>query len=213
MDEHIIVCAYGRVGRTVARELEAEGHPFVVVEKREDLRARMESDGVEHLIGDPTSEQVLRSCGIDTARALVTCVDSDADNVYITLMARSLKPDLFIVARASELKTRARLMHAGADRVVSPYVSSGAHMAMLALRPGIVDYLELVEHEERTLRLEEIQIEPGSPLDGETLEQVTGGAAALVLRRASGEVVAAPARTERARGGDLIVVLGDEGRP
>lgn len=206
--DHYIVCAYGRVGRTVARELEAEGHPFIVIERRQDLEHQMISDGVRYLVGDPTSEVLLRSAGIARARALITCVDSDADNVYITLTARALNADLFIVARASDPKTRHRLTHAGADRIVSPYVSSGTHMAMLALRPRIVDYLEIVGHDERTLRFEELEVERGSPLEGATVADVTGGLRPLVIRRADGSVLAQPAGGERVRGGDLIVLLG-----
>ena len=208
LKDHYIVCAYGRVGRTVVRELEAEGHPILVIERRQDLEAQMTSDGVRHLIGDPTSELMLRSAGVGRARALITCVDSDADNVYITLTARSLNPELFIVARASDPKTRDRLIHAGADRIVSPYVSSGTHMAILALRPRIVDYLEIVGRDDRMLRFEELEIERGSPLEGSTVGEATGGVTPLVIRRADGTILDQPTTEERVRGGDLIVLLG-----
>jgi len=208
MKGHFIIAAYGRVGRTAARELEAEGVPFVVVDRLEELEPIMQSDGVPYLLGDPTSESVLQQAGIERARALISAVDSDADNVYITLTARSMNPDLFIVARASEPKSPERLYRAGANRVISPYVSSGRHMAMLALRPRVVDYLEISGRDEKPLRLEEFLVEEDSPLVGHSVDEVGGDAVPLVVRRASGEVVTNPNGSEDVRAGDLIVLLG-----
>lgn len=205
MTNHFVICAYGRVGRAVARELEAEGVGFVVVDRLEDLEPEMRAAGVTYVLGDPTSEAVLRRTGIEHARGLVSAVDSDADNVYITLTARSLNPGLFIVARAGEAAAADRLYRAGADRVVSPYVSSGRHMALLALRPRVVDYLEIAG---RSLRLEELVVERGSALDGARLGLACGRATPLVVRRASGEIVASPDAEMTLAEGDLIVLLG-----
>ena len=206
--DHFIIAAYGRVGRAAARELEAEGVPFVVLDRLDDLEAQMRSDGVLYKVGDPTSERTLQEAGIARARGLISAVDSDADNVYITLTARSLNPDLFIVARASEPKSPERLYRAGADRVISPYVSSGRHMAMLALRPRVVDYLEIAGRDAEPLRLEELLVEDGSPLIGASIADVGGDALPLVVRRADGELIANPAPHEVVREGDLIVLLG-----
>lgn len=206
--DHFIICAYGRVGRTAARELEAEGVAFVVIDRLEELESQMQSDGVLYMIGDPTAEGILQLAGIERARALITAVDSDADNVYITLTARSLNPEVFIVARASEPKSPERLYRAGADRVISPYVSSGRHMAMLALRPRVVDYLEITGRDETPLRLEELLVEEGSPLIGKTVADVGGDAHPVVLRRADGKVLPNPVGSEEVRAGDLIVLLG-----
>lgn len=203
--DHFIICAYGRVGRAIARELEAEGCSFVVVDRLEDLEPQMRADGVIHTLGDPTNERVLRSVGIERARGLISAVDSDADNVYIVLTARSLNPDVFIVARASESAAADRLYRAGADRVVSPYVSSGRHMAMLASKPRVVDYLELAG---QSLRLEEVQVDRGSPMIGQTVAEAAGHATPLVVRRAGGEVEAHPDETLVLGEGDLIVMLG-----
>lgn len=212
LEDHFIVCAYGRVGRAVAREFEAEGVPFVVIDRLEALEDRMRYDGVTYLVADPTNENVLKEAGIERARGLVSAVDSDADNVYITLTARSIKPDLFVVARASESAAADRLYRAGANRVISPYVSSGRHMAMLAIRPRVVDVLEITGRtEEENLRLEEVQIEEGSPLAGETIEQIAGDAVALVVRRADGSVVRSPQADLRVAEGDLLVLLGGPG--
>lgn len=207
--DHYIVCAYGRVGRTVARELEAAGVPFVVIDRLEELEARMQSDGVLHILADPTSEVVLREAGIERARGLVSCVDSDADNVYIVLTARTIRPDMFIVARASESAAADRLYRAGANRVISPYVSSGRHMALLALHPRVVDYLEISSGDQRTLRLEELQVDETSPLAERTVDEACGPATPLVIRRADGTMVVSPARTEVLHAGDLLVLLGE----
>jgi voltage-gated potassium channel len=209
MSDHTIVCAYGRVGRAVAREYEAEAAPFVAIDIDEDLAAQMEQDGVTFLIGDPSREGVLRAAGVDRARGLVCAVDSDATNVYITLLARSLNPNLFIVARSSEPGSAERLYRAGADRVVSPYVTSGRHMAQQALRPRVLDYLEVTTRDERPLRLEELQVTEGSPLVGRGLQEACGSATPLAIRRADGAVIPNPDAALHLQAGDLLILLGE----
>lgn len=207
--DHYIVCAYGRVGRTVARELEAEGARFAVVDRKEELEEQMRLDGVTYLIGDPTSEAVLHRAGIERARGLICAVDSDADNVYIALTGRSLNPGIVIVARASAGETPDRLYRAGANRVISPYVASGRHMALLALRPRVVDYLDFAGRGEEPLRLEELLIEESSPLVGKTLREACAAATPLLVRRAGGEAIPNPDPGETLGAGDLVVLLGE----
>ena len=204
LNNHFIICAYGRVGRAVAREFEAEGLPFVVVDRLDELESQMVADGVVYLVGDPTSEKVLRAVGIERARGLISAVDSDADNVYITLTSRSLNPDVFLVARASETAAADRLYRAGANRVISPYVSSGRHMALLASRPRLVDYLEIVGE---SLRLEEVVVPPNSTMIGQSVVIAAGGAPALIVRRAGGDIVANPPTDLIVLEGDMIVTL------
>ncbi len=127
LKDHFIICAYGRVGRTVAREFESEGVAFVVIDANEELEEDMVNDGVVYLIGDPTSEPLLQAAGIERARGLVCAMDSDAANVYVTLSARSQNRDMIIVARAAQSSTDERLYTAGADRIISPYVETGRH--------------------------------------------------------------------------------------
>lgn len=206
---HYILCAYGRVGRTVAREYEAEAVPFVVIDSKEELEEQMQADGVLHIIGDPSSEAVLRRAGVEGARGLVCAVDSDATNVYIALTARSLNPDIFIVARASEPTSADRLFRAGVDRVVSPYVTSGRHMALVSLRPRVVDFFEVVGLGGREARLDELAVEEGSPMVGHTLAHVCGQTTPLLLRRATGEVIPNPQGDERLAPGDLIFLFGE----
>jgi voltage-gated potassium channel len=207
--DHFILCAYGRVGRAAARELEAEGMPFVVIDRKEELEELLRSDGMLYLIGDPTHESVLLHAGIERAKALLCAVDSDADSVYITLTARSLNAKLFIVARAGEPDSPGRLMRAGADRVISPYVTSGRHMVALGLRPRVLDYVEIATSRDPRARLEEVMIDAGSPLEGRTVAEAAGGALPLLLRRSEGGTVPNPQATDRVNAGDLLVLFGE----
>jgi len=210
LKDHFIICAYGRVGRTVAREFESEGVAFVVIDADEELEEDMVNDGVVYLIGDPTSEPLLQAAGIERARGLVCAMDSDAANVYVTLSARSQNHDMIIVARAAQSSTDERLYTAGADRVISPYVETGRHMALQALRPGVVDYLEVGSAAQAKLRVEELAIDSDSELAGRALGDVIGRTTALAVRRANGDVVTNPAPDLRLAQGDLLVLLGEK---
>lgn len=211
--EHFIICAYGRVGRTVARDMAEQGVPFVVVDPKEELEDKLRRDGVPYMIGDPTSETLLRAAGIERAAGLICAMDSDSTNVYITLTARSLNPGIFIAARAREPETPDRLRKAGADRVVSPYVTSGHHMALLALRRNVVDYMEVFETGGDRLRLDEIVVDERSPMVGKTLAEVSGTAVPVLLRR-RGEVQRTPPGDLRVEPGDeLVLLLHPEDRP
>jgi voltage-gated potassium channel len=206
--DHFIVCAYGRVGRAAVRELQAAGEPFVVVDPKEDLRERLEQDGVLHMIDDCSSEPVLRRAGVDRARGLICAVDSDATNVYITLTARQLSPMLFIVARSSEPGSAERLERAGANRIVSPYASSGRHMVRMARDPGLVDVFDEGSRARRSIEVEERLVEVGSALAGRTVADAPSPI--LAVRRANGEVEATPAPTITLGEGDVVLLLRDE---
>jgi len=207
--DHHIICAYGRVGRAAAREFEADGVPFVVIEVKAELEEDLRRDGVLYLIGNSSSEALLRTAGIHRARGLVCAVDSDAENVYITLVARSLNPNISIVARASEDTAADRLYRAGANRVVSPYVTSGRRMALIALRPEVVDFFDLARSGSGAVRIEELLISENSMLVGQTVAQVCGSATALLIRRAAGELVPNPSRDTVVKAGDLVVAFGE----
>lgn len=201
--DHFIVCAYGRVGRATVRELQAAGAPFVVIDPKEELRERMEADGVPYIVDDPSNEPVLRQAGVDRARALICAVDSDATNVYITLTARSINPDLFIVARASERGIAERLEQAGANRVVSPFVSSGRHMVRMAVDPSIVD---VFDETARSIPVAERVVAQGSDLEGVRVDAV--GAPVLALRRPDGSTLASPSADTVIAAGDVVLLLG-----
>ncbi|HEX6405422.1 MAG TPA: potassium channel protein [Pseudonocardiaceae bacterium] len=207
--DHHIICAYGRVGRAAAREFEADGVPFVVIELKAELEEDLKRDGVLYLMGNSSSEAILRAAGIHRARGLVCAVDSDAENVYITLVARSLNPSISIVARASEDAAADRLYRAGANRVVSPYATSGRRMALIALRPEVVDFFDLARSGSGAVRIAELQVTDDSKLVGQTVAQVCGSATALLIRRAAGELLPNPSRDTVVRAGDLVVTFGE----
>lgn len=205
---HFIVCAYGRVGRAIASELEAEGVPFVVVDSKAELEPDLDGNGLCYLIGDASDEAVLRKAGIDRARGLICAVDSDAENVFITIVARSLRPGLLIVARASRQQSADRLLRAGATHVVSPYATSGRRMANLALRPHVVEFFDLAGAGQPNLRLEELAITEGSPLAGLSLRELRGPAVPLLVRHPDGQLIANPARELKLQAGDVLVIYG-----
>jgi voltage-gated potassium channel len=210
--DHFVICAYGRVGRTVARDLQAQGVPFVVIDIKGSLEEQMLADGVPFIIGNPEAEAVLLRAGIARARGLICAVDSDATNVYITLLGRQLNPGLFIVARAGELESLERLRRAGADRVVSPYVMSGRHMSLLAIQPDVVDYIDLVGRGRWRARLEELVVEEGSHLSGRTVGEACGASKPILLLRGE-DGVPNPPLDRILQVGDVVVLYGESPAP
>jgi voltage-gated potassium channel len=209
LKNHYIVCGYGRVGRTVAEELQREGVDFLVVDRSEERANDLIEDEVLYLIGDGTKKEDLFAAGLDRARALITAVDDDAENIFITMVARSLAPDAWIVGRASEEESIERLKTAGANRVYSPFVTAGREMATAAISPVVVDFLEVPADGQPNLRLEELQIAAGSPLDGKRLEEIRGMAQPLAIRNSNGRVVVSPPDDVILQPGDVLVLLGD----
>jgi voltage-gated potassium channel len=161
---HYVICAYGRVGRAVTEELQRRSYMSVVIESKPELERLLEKHGVRYISGDPADEAVLRQAGIERARGLICAVDSDAANVFITLTARALNPDLRIVARASERASIDKLVRAGADEIVSPYGLTGRRMAVLAVQPSVLEVLDLLNLGS-DIRLEEVSVRPGTQLD------------------------------------------------
>ena len=207
---HYVICAYGRVGRAVMEELRRRGHTAVVIESKPELEPLLGEHGVPHLSGDPADEAVLRQAGIERARGLICAVDSDAANVFITLTARALNPDLRIVARASESASIDTLVRAGADEVVSPYGLTGRRMAILAVQPSVLEVLDLLNLGSG-IRLEEVAVRAGTRLDGLTIAEARAryaGVTILALKKPGSEVAANPDLEVRLAPGDLIVALG-----
>lgn len=172
---HFILAGYGRVGATVARELDHAGQRFVVVDINPESLARARDDGHLVVMGDATNDEILRAAGIDRARGLITTIDTDANNVYVTLSARALNPALFIVARANQEGSEAKLVQAGADRIVSPYTRAGRQIAELAVRPRVADFIDFaLSHGELAFSIEEIEVAAGGPVEGRTVAQLRG---------------------------------------
>jgi voltage-gated potassium channel len=207
---HYVICAYGRVGRAVMEELHRRNHTVVVIESKPELEPLLQEHGIPYVSGDPADETVLGQVGIERARGLICAVDSDAANVFITLTARALNPDLRIVARASEGASIDKLLRAGADEVVSPYGLTGRRMAVLAVQPSVLEVLDLLNLG-WDIRLEEVAVRGGTHLDGLTIAEARAryaGVAILALKKPGSEVLANPGREVRLAPGDLIVALG-----
>ena len=168
--DHYIVCGYGRVGSTVIQELVHTGQRFVVIDVTAPSLERAVADGHLVVMGDATDDETLRRAGIERARGLITTVDSDANNVYVTLSARAINPRLFIVARASAAGAEAKLAQAGANRIVSPYTMAGRRIAELAIRPRVADFIDAaLSHGNLSFSLEEVEVTAESPLLGVTV--------------------------------------------
>ena len=164
---HAIICGYGRVGRRIAREFASVGQQFVVVDPGEENAQGQDAAGYLHLKADATMDTALLRAGVQRAYSLLVATDSDAENIAITLSARALAPDLWIVARSNHDETDRKLIRAGANRVLSPYARAGHRMAVLARRPALSDFVDAALQEgEPELSLEELQVGEGSPLVG-----------------------------------------------
>lgn len=211
LKEHFILCGYGRVGEEIARTFSEEGVPFVIIDSRPDNIAIAEEQGYLYLLGDATSDKLLIEAGIERARGLVAAVGSDVDNTYITLSARGLRPDLFIEARASSKETETKLKRAGANRVVSPNNIGARRMAMLALRPAVVDFIDTVIYRRgRELQMENIAVGSDSPLVGQSVEAIRhrAKAAILAISKKGGKLLANPPSKEIIEAGDRLIIMG-----
>jgi len=208
---HFILCGYGRVGREIARLFAEENVPFVVIGKDRDSIADAEKDGRLYVLGDATSDEVLKEAGIERARGLVIAVGNDADSVYITLSARGLRPDLFIEARASGNAAGAKLKKAGANRIIAPYSLGARRMAELALRPAVVDFIDtVIRSRGRDLQMENITVRHNSALAGLTVEETRHRtkAAILTISRKGGKLLVNPPIEETIEAGDRLITLG-----
>ena len=209
MTGHAIVCGFGRVGRTVVEELERDGVPYLVIDKAEGREHELLDAVSAYFIGDATKREDLQAAGIDRARALISAVDDDAENIFITMVARSVSPTVWIVARAEQEDSIERLQTAGASRVFSPFVTAGREMAYAAVKQRVVDFIEVEAEHAAPLRLEELRIDGGSDLVGKVLGEVRGRASALAIRHADGTVEAPPTDDVVLREGDALVLLGE----
>lgn len=202
--DHYIICGFGRVGRQVARDLRAAGARYVVIDDNTENRDLAAGIGVRFLEGEASDDEVLRAAGIMRARGVIACVDSDADNIFITLTARQLRPDIAIVARASEEASEAKLHRAGATRVISPYRSSGTEMARFALNPKVTGVVDVAPE----YRLEEIEVADGSAGVGQQIVDVRGGAIIVGVRSADGTFHPQPPSATVLAAGDVVLAMG-----
>ena len=211
MQGHVIVCGWGRVGRSIARYLSAANAEVVVIDSSIERVSGVEGPYVH---GDAADEQILHAAGIDRARVLVTALSADADNLYVTLTARSMRPDLFIVSRAVSEPAVAKLLQAGADRVVNPQDLGGARMAALAIQPHVAEFLDVVMHDgSMEFRLEQVDVPDGSPLVGQTLRSARvharTGTLVLAIKHPESAFRTNPPPEAEILSRDVLIVIGD----
>ena len=210
---HIIVCGYGRVGRHVVAGLQAERLPFVVLDPDPEKIQHLQLAGVLAIEGNAAVEQDLKAAGIDRARGLVAAASSDAENVFIVLTARSLRPDLLILARANYEDSEPKLLRAGADRVVLPYSITGRRIVTMLARPDVADFLDEIAHTAGLeLLLEQVQVSPTSPFVGQTVVQAQlehrFGVTVLAYKPPGGQLVKRPDDETPLEAHAYLVVLG-----
>lgn len=201
--DHCIVCGYGRVGRQVARDLVAHGTGVVVIDSNHLHKDVARADGVAFVQGKASDDEVLVSAGIARASAVVACVDSDAENIFVALTARELRSDIFIIARASAEDAEKKLVRAGADRVISPYKTTGSEMARIALHPQIAGAVEIAEY-----RVEQIKVPDDCAGVGRTVAETRSGTVIVALRRGDGRLEPQPSPQAVVESGDTLIALG-----
>jgi voltage-gated potassium channel len=210
LHDHIIVCGYGRVGRRVVEELREANIPCVVIERDEE-RAK---GAPIHIIGDVTNDAVLKRAGIDRARALVSVVPKDADNLFVTMSARLLNDRVTIVARAEGEGSEEKLKKAGASRVISPTAIGGQQMVQAVLRPAVLDFINLTTRTQHLeLQMEQTALQASSGLVGKTLAEANlrekAGVLVVAVQGKDGTMVFNPPPGRRLESGERLVVLGD----
>jgi voltage-gated potassium channel len=210
---HYIICGYGRIGRVLARFLVEKYVDVVVVERSQRRVQTMDEDGILYLVGESTDESVLQRAGVHRAKGLITAVATDADNVFLVLIAKQLNPDLFVVARASQNTTKKTLLAAGADKVISPYDLGARRMAHAILRPTVIKFLEMAFADESTdIQMEELSVGRGSRFEGRTL--LDSGIRKefdmmiICIRKPDGRMLFNPKAETLIAAGDKMVVVG-----
>ena len=203
LTEHFIVCGFGRVGKQIVRDLREAGARFVVIDEHSEHREEARELQVHYIEGPAADDETLLEAGIKRAAAVIACVDSDADNIFIALSARELRSDILIIARASAEESEKKLLRAGADRVISPYKTSGAAMARVALHPQVGGAVQLADY-----RMEEIDVPPNCVGVGQTVAQVRDRTVIVALRHADGRLVPQPPPEAVISAGDMLIALG-----
>ena len=212
--KHYIICGYGRIGRVLSRFLVQKHLPVVIIEQNEDRITSIQTDGVPYILGDAADESVLKKAGIERAKGLLGALGTDPANVMLTLLARRMNPDLFIVMRASQNETKKTLLAAGSNKVISPYDLGARRMAHAVLRPTAIHFLELAFADEGTdIAIEECEVGEGSHLTGVCLRdsQIRQDLNLIVIsmRKASGEMHFNPSAETCLEAGDTLVVVGE----
>ena len=213
LSSHYILCGFGRLGHTIAKSFQSRGLPLVIIENDPQVLARLKEKKFLHVQGDATNDEILEAAGVKRAKCIICTLNSDASNVYVVLIARSMSSDIFILTRASEMSVEKRMKQAGADKVITPYEIGAKRMVLAALHPTVTEFLDLAtETCDMDLNIEQITIQYDSEMDGVTLKEIalrerTGVNVLGVHHRDTGmSIKLSP--DEKLHGGDIIVAMG-----
>lgn len=215
LDNHYIICGYGRVGHRLAEDLFRANRPFVVLDVNEEVIQNEMIDGMLYLVGDAEDDETLRKAGIDRAEGVIVALPDDSSNVFVTLTVRELNPDVYILARTVDHKNRSKLLHAGADKVIAPSEVGADRMAQVILRPNVDQFMENVLHTGAlSLQIEEVHVAEGAPLDGETLagstfRQQFDAVVIGIIDSDTREMKFHPGPSDLIEAGDILIVIGD----
>ena len=219
MKNHYIVCGHGRMGQILCQELTSEKVPFVVVDRDPETGEQLTDLGYKVVQGDATEDEVLERAGVKRAKGLVAVVSRDVDNLYITMSAREMSreenPKLYILSRATDTPASRKISRAGADRVISPYTIGGMRIVQALLRPTVYDFVDIATQSKGLdLMFEELEIGPGSKIDGLSLKDsgIRSGFDVIVIgiKKPSGRMVFNPGPDLVLQVGDVLIMLGDK---
>ncbi len=213
LKDHYIICGYGRIGSIICKGLTRKAIPLMVIEKDEHVQEELEQDEILYLQGDATHEETLLEAGIEKAKGLVSVVSSDAENVYICLTARGLNPPLYILSRAEDEASERKLLRAGANKVILPYILGGRRMVQAIIRPTVSDFLESAVHDQSfELAIEEITVGEDSRLANRSL--VNSGirqemdVIIIGIKEKDGEILFNPSSRTKIKSGDILIAMG-----
>ncbi len=215
LKNHYIVCGYGRMGRYICEDLAMAKVQFVIIENNPAKIEKLIELGYIYVNGDSTTDATLIEAGIKNAKGLVAVLANDAENVFATLSARVLNPNIFIVARAVEEETESKLKKAGADRVVKPYEIGGTRMAALLLRPGVTEFIDIVARDKNVdLSIEEVTLLENAFLAGKTLAESPIrkelNIIIVSIQKSNGNFIYNPVSSTKLNVNDKLIALGEE---
>jgi len=213
LKNHFIVCGYGRVGRALSNYLIQKYIDVVVIEQNPNRVSVMDEDGLLYIMGGATDEAILMKAGIKRARGIISVLGSDADNVFLVLIAKRLNPKIFVVARSNQNETEQTLYSAGADKVVSPFALGARRIAHAILRPNVIHFLELAFTDDGTdINVEEIPVNVSSKLVNVSLQESglrqNFDLIIISIRKADGAMCFNPKASHRFEAGDTVIAVG-----
>jgi voltage-gated potassium channel len=215
LKDHVIICGFGRVGRGAAREMQKLGVPFIVVDSHEDRTEWAMHDGMIAVHADATRDETLRSVGIERARGLICALASDSDNLFLTLSAKQLNPNMLVSTRVNEEESEQKMRRAGADMAFAPYYATGARLAQFVMKPHVRQFLDFTTRGgDMNVIIEQVLVGRGSEFVSKSLRELKQlrqdlGVSVLAIRRATGQMIVNPDPNQPISVGDHLIVMGD----